>query len=385
MLTDLGLTVVRQIPIDTIAGFASRAYTLHGGVVRDAGGRIVSHLVSSGAPSALASLAPGVQVLSSLLQSGQLWRLSKDVATLQTTVNTVLTVASAGAALSGLGLITSIAGFVYLSKRLAQVDVKLAEIARDTKDIKDWLASLQKSNLQFAIDNLRHAETANSKALRQDMLLQSKREFSTLSHLYKEQWARCRAVPEIQAVSELYTLAILGHATVCSDLGMTQEAANDLQVNCLDWSTQARLHVMTQLFTDRPDRLLGAEYVERLPSKTLAKLMDFAHGTERGIDWLDDLRTGREKNSSVLDRVSTTDSARAFRIVGKGDSLGLVGMAEALAARSDALDATVAHYRFLDAKRVGATEFQRLLHKSRQDSGAEAICVVSSPPRSRGS
>jgi len=38
MLADLGLSVARQIPVETLTGLVSGMYSLHGGVIRDAGG-----------------------------------------------------------------------------------------------------------------------------------------------------------------------------------------------------------------------------------------------------------------------------------------------------------------------------------------------------------
>ena len=122
MLADLGLTVARQIPIETLTGLVSGMYTVHGGVIRDAGGRIVSHLVTSGGSAAMSSLVPGLGVLGQALQGAQLWKIGKDVAAVQQTVNTVLNVAMTGTVLSGLGLVTSVAGFTYLRHRLNQLE-----------------------------------------------------------------------------------------------------------------------------------------------------------------------------------------------------------------------------------------------------------------------
>ena len=49
MINEIGLTVARAIPYEHLAGLLSGSLTVHGGVIRDAGGRIVSHLVLPGA------------------------------------------------------------------------------------------------------------------------------------------------------------------------------------------------------------------------------------------------------------------------------------------------------------------------------------------------
>ena len=205
MLADLGLTVARQIPIETLTGLVSGMYTVHGGVIRDAGGRIVSHLVTSGGSAAMSSLVPGLGVLGQALQGAQLWKIGKDVAAVQQTVNTVLNVAMTGTVLSGLGLVTSVAGFTYLRHRLNQLERNLADMAKDVKKIRLSQEGLHKSELQTAVDGARHAEHATDESVRRGLLIDSKREFNKLMHHYKQEWARSETVPEIQTVNELYS------------------------------------------------------------------------------------------------------------------------------------------------------------------------------------
>lgn len=380
ILSELGLTVARSLPPETLSGLASGAYKLYGGVVRNAGGQIVSHLVASNATQSLTGLIPGASLISHVLAQGQLWKLGKDVAQVQSTLNTVLSVSMTGTALSGLGLVTSIASVAYLSHRFDQVDAKLASLESDVKDIKGFLNNIEKSKLEFAIDNVRHSETTTDEALRYDMLLQSKREFSTLAHLYKAEWARCRNVVEISAVDDLYVLAILGSATVCSNLGMRSEAAIDLRSHVADYSAQARLHARKLLFNDRPDRLLGAEYVEHLPARTLVALLDYASDSDRGVDWLDDLRLQYGKNATVLETLSPIAPARLQRLLGKNQATGAaaIGLAQSLRTRSEILNANTAHYDFLSEKGVSASAFQLELESARTEIGTEAICVYAS-------
>ena len=63
MITELGLTVARQIPLDMIGGLLSGAYSLHGGVIRNGAGQIVAHLASASG-SSLIGLVPGLNVIS---------------------------------------------------------------------------------------------------------------------------------------------------------------------------------------------------------------------------------------------------------------------------------------------------------------------------------
>ena len=375
MLGEIGLTVARHIPLDTITGLTAGMYSLHGGVVRDAGGRIVSHLVTSGAPAALSGLVPGIGMLGEIVQTAQLWKIGKDVAAVQQTVNSVLNVAMAGTALSGLGLVTSIAGFAYLDMRLSRVDRNLAEMAKDVKDVKSMQEGLQKSELQAAVDGARHAEHASDDAIRKGLLIDSKREFSKLTHYYKQRWAQCLSVAEIQAVNELYTLAILGHALVCSDLGLRDAAALDLKNNCEDWTALARGHVSAILIAARPEKLMGGDYVEQLPARTLVDLLDFAHDEKRGIEWFDVMRLDSIKNSTLLASLAASAPDSLRKRLTQSEPEGAIVLAKQLHARSSAMDANVAHFDFLRQKQISASAFQRQLDNARRESGADAICV----------
>lgn len=375
MLADLGLTVARQIPIETLTGLVSGMYTVHGGVIRDAGGRIVSHLVTSGGSAAMSSLVPGLGVLGQALQGAQLWKIGKDVAAVQQTVNTVLNVAMTGTVLSGLGLVTSVAGFTYLRHRLNQLERNLADMAKDVKKIKLSQEGLHKSELQTAVDGARHAEHATDESVRRGLLIDSKREFNKLMHHYKQEWARSETVPEIQTVNELYTLAILGYAMVSSELGLQDAAALDLRNNCQDWTTLARGHAKSIVLGAHPERFIGGDYVEQLPAKVLVDLLDFAHDEHRGIEWFDELRLQASKHSTLFGSLASSapDSLRKRLI--KGEPEGSIELAKGLYARASVLDANVAHFEFLQDKQISASAFQQQLEDARKDSGGEAICV----------
>lgn len=382
MLADLGLTVTRQIPLETLIGLVSGSYSLHGGVIRDAAGRIVSHLVTSGALGAASSLVPGLGVLGQVLQGAQLWKIGNDVAVVQKTVDTVLSVSMAGTVLSGLGLVTSMAGFGYLSLRLNQVDRKLADMAETVKDIKLSQDGLHKSELQTAVDNAHHAEKATDEAVRRALLIDSKREFNKLTHHYKQHWARCRTVPDIQAINELYTLAILGYSMVCSDLGLRDSAALELRKSSEEWTALARGHANAMLLGARPERLLSGDYVEQLPTKTLIELLDFSSDEQRGIEWIDVLRSESLKQSSVLEKLASSAPEPLRKRFSAGEPQGAIALAKSLRARAQVLDANVAHYEFLRDKEISAGAFQRQLEEARKESGAEAICVC--PPSLSG-
>lgn len=280
MLAELGLAVVREIPVQTLAGLLTGAYTLHGGVVRDAGGRIVAHLLASGPADVIKSTIPGLNVLSSLVGSGQLYSLSRDVEEVRGLVESVLTVASAGAALSGIGLIANVAGTAFLSRKLDAVQSQLARIER-------LLNEQHLSVLRSAIDNLRHAEHASDNETRKAMLVSAKTDFSKSAHFYGSQFADSRSSQEVLALEESFGLAAIGSALCLSELEMYGAAAADFEGHYDRWRPLAQKHVQQYFLGDSPPRLLEAN-VHDAPAADVvallilrAELRSHGHGSMR--------------------------------------------------------------------------------------------------------
>ncbi|MGI4878404.1 MAG: hypothetical protein ACRYG4_13060 [Janthinobacterium lividum] len=196
-----------------------------------------------------------------------------------------------------------------------------------------------------------------------------------LVHHYREQWAEARTMTAIRMIDDLYSLAIAGQAITCSSLGLFADAADDLDGNSREWLLQARAHTKAMIFDERLDRLLAAEYVDKLPARTLTQLLDFAHDSDRGIDWLDDLRLAAGKNSSIFDGLPISSTARMERLTGKGDAIGAVDVARSLYTRADVIGASVAHYNFLRGKEISASAFEKQVEAERVALGADAICI----------
>ena len=76
MLSELGLSVARSIPVRQVIGLATGSLSLHGGVIRDAAGRIVSHLMPASA--GLLSAVPGLGAIGSVVTGTQNANLERE-------------------------------------------------------------------------------------------------------------------------------------------------------------------------------------------------------------------------------------------------------------------------------------------------------------------
>jgi hypothetical protein len=363
MLADLGLNVARSIPADLLPGLMSGAYTSHGGVVRDLTGQIIAHLAlpSSSMVSSTANLVPGVGVASGLLGNIQLTSISQDV-------HQALNFAMTSTVLSGLNLATSIVGFTYLAARIAQVDQKLNALAKQAKEIKQILQSQQRSRLLAAVDNYRLSSKAEDAETRRQLLLQAQSLFGELAHHYKSQLKEHSALVEIEASEGYFVAACLGNAICTSDLGMGDAAGERLRHHYSDWTGLARQHCGKLLQLNDPVRLLDARYVEDLPAAMLVSLLDFAHRTNRGIGWIDDLRRALGKGTMLASAVRGIDKP-------------VIEFAKGLRARDDVMQSYVAHFSFLADKKISATEFSAAIENMREREGAALLWVSQAVPR----
>ena len=180
MLSELGLSVARSIPVEQVIGLATGNLSLHGGVIRDAAGRIVSHLAMP-ASAGLLGAVPGLGAIGSVVTGIQMQALSANVAAVKAATDQILNYSIATTALSGLGIVTSVTGFAYLASRLNRIDKRLSTLEKQTKAIKQFLQSSQHAQLMTAVDHLRLSQQATDGETRRHLLLQSKQLFTTLA------------------------------------------------------------------------------------------------------------------------------------------------------------------------------------------------------------
>lgn len=366
MLTELGLTVSRQIPFEHLGGVLSGAYTAHGGVLRNAGGQIVAHLVSGGPASALTSLVPGLNTLSSLGANVQLYSLGRDVAAIQSTLTDVLNVATAGAVLSGLGLVTSIVGFAFLNRRMGAMEKRLTVLLDDVKDIKQTLIYQELANLRSAVKLMQHAEIAEDSDVKRGKLMQANETFTKLIFFYGQQWTGTKDVKQLPFLEDCYTLAFTGASLTNSELGMHDVAASEFSEHYQFWKTIAQENIKRELLGDNPARLLKDVTGAVLPVRQLIKLMDFAHESDKGIEWVDELR----KAPSLTNRLPQL----------RGMPVKTIEMANCLTARNEVLEATASHLEFLDSRRMSVSKFSKAIEDERKRlDDAPAVFVSLAP------
>ena len=371
MLGEIGLSVVRTIPMGMLPGIVSGAYSLHGGVVRDGAGQIVAHLISSSVSSAssLANLVPGVSMLSSAISNGQLYMLAKDVQALQSTVSSALNVASAGAALSGMGLVVSIAGFAYLNRRIEQVEKLILEI-------KDLIEIRYLADLKSAMSYLKSAEeSSTSIENRRALLLEAQKNFSTLSHLYGDLLPKTAEPKQMRAIEGFYSLAFTGASIANSELGMGDVAVRQFREHQNHWTSTVRQYINHKLIDDHPESLQAVSS-DILTTAEMTSILDFASNTNRGYEWLDDFRKPNQKGliekTKDLSLGLQSQLTRSF----SKNSGEMIDLAKTWTHKSQVLESHSAHLAFLAQKKLSVGKFSQMLKSELDESGADALCVL---------
>ena len=336
------LSVARAIPKETLLGLISGSYSLHGGVVRDVGGRIVAHLAM---PSSVISAIPGMGWVADAFQSYQLREIGMSLTRVEGQLSTVMQLSTAAVAMSGLNLVVSIAGFAFLTRKLSEVNKRLIQIEKAARKIQETLDAVRYGRLQSAIDGLKHASLAKAPAPRHDLLMQSKQAFAQLVPEYMLLWQSDPSLGTIEALDDCYTIAMVGHALATSELDLHVVAHQTFERDRLAWQRLAQEHCRDSVLRDNPERLLHHKYLIAMPSDALIGLLDFAHGSERRSAWIDEMRR-MEADASILRLpfFSSEDSSLQF--------------ARKLAAKDKVLDGYSAHFAYLAERGLRASAFE---------------------------
>ncbi len=349
MIADAGFTVLRQIPAEYWAGLASKAYSLHGGVVRDGAGKILAHLaVPATAPL---NFVPGLSFIPDLIQGYQLHALGQEV-------QKVMTLAMASTALSGLGLVATAGSTIYLSKRMDRIEDQIAQV-------KGWLMSTTEGQLKSAIKNLSHSAAARDGQTRKALLHAAKSSFAEVAHVYMSQASKATKLDEVEVFEDYATTAMLGAVLCTSDLGLHDSAHEDMLTYHREWADIARVQTKRMLGLSDPSRLLDGRYVELLPAAELVSVLDFANDQTLGIAWVDQLRAGYGKTTAITSSVFTVDDP-TLRYVRR------------LRARHDVLQGYSSHFEFLAAKRLSAGEFSKTVDLQLKGHSGPALVINSS-------
>ncbi len=351
MISELaGFTLTRSIPDSVLSGVLSGSYKIFGGVVRNDAGQIVAHLVNAGNPANILStfLSP-VNAAFSGLNTYQLYRIGADVQQL-------IGLAQASMMISGLTLAVSSAGFLFLSNKINKIDKKLEEMAADLKYIKYFLELQERARLISALKVIRELGKIDDVSTKTQMLISSRQTLGEIHEKYKVLLIEDKSVKELMPVEEYFTITAIGHALCSAELGMYDQATNDLLESQLTWREAAKSFVGEKVIGKEPQRFLTKKYVSHIKSEEIAGWMDFAEDSELGIDRLDQLR-GMSPKIDINIRNS----------IGKQEAIA-IDVARKLVQRDRVLQGYVDQYRYFSSLKTKPSEVQQYFDSLSEES-----------------
>ena len=342
MISELtGFTLTRAIPDSVLAGMLSGSYKIFGGVVRNDAGQIVAHLVNAGNPANLLStfLSP-VNTAFSGLNTYQLYRVGADI-------NKLLGLAQASMVISGLTLAVSSAGFLFLSNKINKIDKKLEEIAVDIKSIRRFLELHERARLISALRVIRELNQIDDASTKTQMLINSRQTLGEIHEKYKALLIEDKCVKELMPVEEYFTITAIGHSLCSAELGMYEQATNDLLESQSTWKTATKSFVGEKVIGKDPQRFLTKKYVSHIKSAEIASWMDFAENTDIGFDRMDQLR-----------EMSPKIDINIFNSIDKEEAIA-IEVARKLVQRDRVLQGYVDQYAYYSSLKKKPSEIQQ--------------------------
>ena len=303
MISELtGYTLTRTLPDSVLAGVLSGSYKVFGGVVRNDAGHIVAHLVNSGSSiGSLSTLLSPVSAAFSGLNTYQLYRIGSDVKNL-------VGLAHASMAVSGLTLAVSAAGFLFLNHKINALDKKLYKIAVELKEIRKFLELQERARLISALKVIRELGQIDDQSTKNQMLINSRQTLGEINEKYKALMIEDQGIKSFAPVEEYFTITAIGHALCSAELGMLDQALDDLKESQVTWQGKAREFVRESVLGKEPQRLLAKKYVPHVKAEEIAAWMDFSEGHEVGFGRLDDIRQRTSRvDINLFDSISSEE------------------------------------------------------------------------------
>lgn len=342
MISELaGFTLARTIPDSVLAGVLSGTYKIFGGVVRNDSGQIVAHLVNSGGPASLLStFVSPINMAFSGLNTYQLYRIGTDVQQL-------VGLAQASMVISGLTLAVSSAGFLFLNNKINNVEKKLEEMAIDLKFIKQFLQLQERARLISALKVVKELNQIGDDSTKVQMLINSRQVLGEIHEKYKYLLIEDKAAAEFMPVEEYFTVTAIGHALCSAELGLYDQAREDLLESHLIWKDAARAFVREKVLGKEPQRLLAKKYVSHVKTEEIAGWMDFAEDRELGIDRIDELRDMSPRvDINIRNSISNEESI-------------IINVARKLVQRDRVLQGYVDQYKYFSSLKLRPSEVQK--------------------------
>ena len=352
------LNLERTIPDSVLAGVLSNQYSVHGGVIRNASGQIVRHLI----PAAGQSLNPFglVGLPFDFINTYQLHRLSEMSQQLMIIGTTTM-------ALSGLNLAVSSVGFLALNKSLKEVEDQLKKMDAKLDWIRTFLDSGRRATLMHAAEEL--SILPSDAEHRKQILYKCRDALGQVAMHYLQHWDESSENMEAMSYQHYYAMALLMKVRCSAELEMHQNAVTELERGLRNWRDRSRALALDGILHDEESRFLLAEYVDLVPSAKIAGWLDFAHDKALGYEWIDTLRRDIDSGSIRLPW-SWNEKEK------KKTEIQQISFMDNLVSRNQVLEGYKTQYDFFAANQIRPSQLDYEVSKVSKEHVTEGFLVL---------
>ena len=234
----------------------------------------------------------------------------------------------------------------FLLRRIGQIDKKLTEISKDVKAIRSFLESQERATLTSALKTLGGISPELDDKTRIPLLIDARQKLGEIHQRYRDQLVAVNDIAVVLPIEEYFSVTALGHAMCSAELDMPGNSVSDLDDAVATWQTATRRICSDLVMRKDPERMLSAVYAPAVRTDEIVDWLDFAHSTEREIEWIDDLR----KNATPLHlphlRLSNADK-------------GGIEVMRKIVARSRIFKGYTAQYRYLASINARPSDVQQ--------------------------
>ena len=265
---------------------------MYGGVIRYAAGtsqagQIVCHLLP--ASQMLSTAIPVAKAISSLYTAYQVQHLRTQVAQVAQTIQQLLHLTTGTAVVAGLSLAVSSLGFRRLDKKLTDLEQQIQALRVEVKEIRRIMEQKEHIMLRSALHDVSSVHE-QPEAHRQTILLIAKDKLQQLHEHYRIELSAANNIEQALSFQEYTVISALAMIRCYGELAMFQQASQAMDELKTLWMAQARRIAKTWLLGESPERFLYRDFIRDVSVTNLVAWLDFAHDSQKGYLWLDELR-----------------------------------------------------------------------------------------------
>jgi hypothetical protein len=279
----------------------------------------------------------------------------------------VLQISQATMALSGLNLVVSALGFAFLSRKLKDIEDQLKEIAKDVKAIRELLERRERAELRVALRELEDIEKIRDSDHRHTLLHNARRTFLTFQESYQEMLVGAKTPEDAIAVEEHLALVALCQSRCLAEMEQVDMAGRDLQKVYIFWQEHVQRIARRWLQEKKGQRVIYRNFADEVSAPAFLEWLDFAAGTPRGLEWMDDLRRA---SAGKKDDVNKKERKQIEKIS--------IPFMQQVVARNKVFDGYVAQYDLMAAQNMSLKQFIGTIEdlRKKMELGVDEMLVL---------